>query len=145
MPVIRQENPRREEKVVLLSPLPHHAGQAREFGFLKPASVREQPTGHEKESVEQDQAAQAGHDTALYALWPRKNRRVSKNETLRHPLLSLRDIADPRRRGLRQRTGERVTRLDIVAALVPEAQDTKSVSWQPALFLDTCQIHHVRI
>jgi hypothetical protein len=68
MPVIRQENPRREEKVVFLSPLPHHAGQACEFGFLQPASLREQPTGHEKESVEQDQAAQAGHDTALYAL-----------------------------------------------------------------------------
>jgi hypothetical protein len=71
---------------VFLSPLPHHAGQAREFGFLEPASVREQPTGHEKESVEQHQAPQAGHDTGLYALWPRKNRRVSKNETLRYPL-----------------------------------------------------------
>jgi hypothetical protein len=86
MPVIRQENPRREEKVVFLSPLPHHAGQAREFGFLEPAPVRDQPTGHEKESVEQDQPSQAGHATGLYALWPRKNRRVSKNETLRYPL-----------------------------------------------------------
>jgi hypothetical protein len=65
--VIRQENPSRKWKMVFLSPLPHHAGQALEFRLPEPHSVRQQSASDEEESVGHGQAAQAGHDAALYA------------------------------------------------------------------------------
>jgi hypothetical protein len=51
MPVIRQEDPGREEKVMFLSPLAYDTGQALEFRLLKPPPVGLQPTGDEEESV----------------------------------------------------------------------------------------------
>jgi hypothetical protein len=52
MPVVGQENPRRKQKVMFLSALPYHAGQALEFGFLKQPPVRQEPASDEEESVE---------------------------------------------------------------------------------------------
>ena len=86
MPVVRQENPGRQEKIVFLSPFPHHTGQALEFRSLKLPSARQEPASDEEKSVGHDQASQAGHDPALYARLPTKSRRVSKGETLRYPL-----------------------------------------------------------
>jgi|GEM_PF-1210797 hypothetical protein len=51
MPVIGQENPRRKQKVMFLSALAQHAGQALEFGFLNHPPVRPEPAGDEGESV----------------------------------------------------------------------------------------------
>jgi hypothetical protein len=51
MPVVGQENPRCKQKVMFLSALAYHAGQALEFGFLNHPSVRQEPAGDEEESV----------------------------------------------------------------------------------------------
>ena len=84
MPVVRQENPGRQGKMVFLSPFPHHAGQALEFRSLKLPSARQEPASDEEKSVGHDQVSQAGHAPALYARLPTKGRRVSKGETLRY-------------------------------------------------------------
>jgi hypothetical protein len=86
MPVVRQENPGCQGKMVFLSPFPHHTGQALEFRSLKLPSARQKPASDEEKSVGHDQASQPGHDAALYAPLPTKSRRVSKGETLRYPL-----------------------------------------------------------
>jgi hypothetical protein len=52
MPVIGQENPRPKHKVMFLSALAHHAGQALEFGVLDHPPVRQEPARNEDESVE---------------------------------------------------------------------------------------------
>jgi hypothetical protein len=49
---IGHENPRPKQKVIFLSALAHHAGQAPEFGFLNHPPVRQEPAGDEQESVE---------------------------------------------------------------------------------------------
>jgi hypothetical protein len=45
---IGQENPRRKQKVMFLSALAHHAGQALEFGFPNHPLVRREPAGDEE-------------------------------------------------------------------------------------------------
>jgi hypothetical protein len=52
MPVIGQENPRPKQRVMSLSALAHHGGQALEFEFLNHSPVRQEPSGDEEESVE---------------------------------------------------------------------------------------------
>ncbi len=76
MPVVRQEDPSREQKALLFAPRANHAGQARKFRFAKGRPRARGPAGDPStelrvilgdskddiETIRKHQAPQAGHE-----------------------------------------------------------------------------------